>query len=138
MSPEGTRDYIKHNNMKFDKLKKGLPNPNKENKENTSITKAREIDKYFNFDKTKFREIVSFDYYTDTRCIYYHKYTDAKGGPITAKMKQLDPWADGRCICGNEVPIERFSMMQCGNYVESRYYNSMGSSANRWREGLVK
>ena len=28
LSAEATRDYIKHNNMTFEQLKKGIPNPN--------------------------------------------------------------------------------------------------------------
>ena len=60
-----------------------------------------------------------------------------KGGPNTAKMKQLDPWADGGYICGNEVPIKRFVMMQkvlCGSYIELQYYNPLDSAAN-WGRG---
>ena len=41
LSPEATRDYIKHNNMTFEKLKKGLPNTNEDDKDKKSIVKAR-------------------------------------------------------------------------------------------------
>ena len=61
LSPEATRDYNKHNNMKFEQLKKGLPNPNKYNNEKKYIAKAIDIGKAFNFNKTKVRASVSCD-----------------------------------------------------------------------------
>ena len=73
-------------------------------------------------------------------CIYSHKNIGEKGGLTTAKMKQLDPWADGGYMCVNEVTIEEFVMMWklwCGNYVESQYYNYLGSAANGRRGGLI-
>ena len=63
-----------------------------------------------------------------------------KGGPTTAKIKQLDPWSDGVNICGNKVPIEVFVMMRkirCGNYIESHYNNYLVSAANKGRGGLI-
>ena len=73
LSPEATRDYIKHNNMTFEQLKKGLPNPNDDNKEKKSISKAREIDKAFNFENNKGREFFSCDNCDAHRCIYSNK-----------------------------------------------------------------
>ena len=63
-----------------------------------------------------------------------------KGGPTTAKTKQLDLWAHSGYICGNEVTIEVFVMVQklrCGNYVESQYYNPLSSAKNEGRDGLI-
>ena len=63
------------------------------------------------------------------RCIYSQNNIGKNGGPTTAKMKKLDPWADGGYICENEVPIEGFFMMrklQWGDYVQSQYYNTLG------------
>ena len=63
-----------------------------------------------------------------------------KGGPTKAKIKHLDPWYDGGCICGNKVPIEGFVMMRkfrCDNYIESQYYTYMGSAANGGRGRLI-
>ena len=60
--------------------------------------------------------------------------------PTTSKMKQLYPWANGGYVCGNEVKIEGFVMMRklwCGHYVESRYYNSLGSAKNGGRGGPI-
>ena len=42
LSPESTSDYIKHNNMTIQQIKKGIPNPNKGDKEKNCITEARD------------------------------------------------------------------------------------------------
>ena len=47
--------------MTFDKLKKGIPNPNEDDKEKKYIYKARVIDKAFNFDKTRVRNFIFCD-----------------------------------------------------------------------------
>ena len=110
--------------MTFEQINKGLPNPNEDDKEEKSITKSREIDKDFNLDNTKVRAIFSCDNCSAPRFFYSHKKISKNREPTTAKVKQLDMWAYGRYICGNEVPIEGFFMMQklrFGNYVESQY-----------------
>ena len=136
LSPEATHDYIKHNNMTFDQLKKGIQNTNEDDKEKKYISKAREIGKALNFYKTEVKAIVSCDNCAAPICIYSHKNIGDKGGPNTTKMKQLDKWDDGRHIFGKEVTIELFVMMwklRCGNYVDSQYYNTLGSAANGGR-----
>ena len=54
----------------FEKLKKEIRNPNEDDKENNYIAEAREIEKYFKFDKTKVRAIGSCDNFAAPRCIY--------------------------------------------------------------------
>ena len=73
--------------MTFEQINKGPPNPNKDDKEEKSISKAREIDKAFNSDNTKVRAIFSCDNFDVPRCIYSHKNVGKKGGPTTAKTK---------------------------------------------------
>ena len=76
----------------FEPLKKGLPNPNKDDKEKNYIAKTRDIDKAFNFDKTEVRAIVSCDNCAATMCIYFQKILAIKEGQPQLK---LNKWIRG-------------------------------------------
>ena len=81
--------------MMFEPLKKGLPNPNKDDKEKNYIAKTRDIDKAFNFDKTEVRAIVSCDNCAAPRCIYPHKILVRRDGQPQLKVNN---WIRGLTV----------------------------------------
>ena len=78
--------------MTFEPLKRGLPNPNEDDQEKNYISKTRKIDKSFNFNKTKVREIVSCDNCAAPMCIYFQKILAIKEGQPQLK---LNNWIRG-------------------------------------------
>ena len=94
--------------MMFQQIKKGIPNPNQDDKQKKSIANTREIYKASNFNKTKVRAIISCGNCDAPRCIYSQNILVRREGQPHIK---LNNWTRGLTVdifVGTRIQLKDF------------------------------